>query len=122
MSSTREPRLAAAAPPTKQHQEPTWWEESNSPYPVPPGQSDYVSSQPQHHPGRGHRYETNARADDDGVINWRKVADVICAILLPPLGVFLQKGCNKDLAINVLLTILGYLPGIIHALFVILAS
>ncbi|KAJ0409372.1 hypothetical protein ATCC90586_000994 [Pythium insidiosum] len=31
----------------------------------------------------------------------------ICAIILPPLGVFFQVGCTKDLAINILLTILG---------------
>ncbi|KAI5477998.1 salicylate hydroxylase [Pseudohyphozyma bogoriensis] len=37
---------------------------------------------------------------------------------LPPLGVFLERGCNADFWINILLTILGYLPGIIHALYV----
>ncbi|KAF8461273.1 hypothetical protein BDZ91DRAFT_625554, partial [Kalaharituber pfeilii] len=36
----------------------------------------------------------------------------------PPLGVFLEKGCDSDLFINIILTILGYLPGIIHALYV----
>jgi hypothetical protein len=29
-----------------------------------------------------------------------------------------QGVCNKDVAINILLTILGYVPGIIHALWV----
>ncbi|KAJ0409368.1 hypothetical protein ATCC90586_000990 [Pythium insidiosum] len=129
MSSAQHPRLVTAAPPVK-HQESTWWEESNSPYPAQ-GEPEYVSTQPQHHPGRGHSHEATS-----GVINWRKVADVICAVLLPPLGVadvicavllpplgvFLQTGCNKDLAINVLLTIFGYLPGIIHALYVILTA
>jgi uncharacterized membrane protein YqaE (UPF0057 family) len=38
------------------------------------------------------------------------------AIILPPLGVFLERGCGSDLLINILLTILGYIPGIIHAL------
>ncbi|KAI0665131.1 hypothetical protein C8Q70DRAFT_1049300 [Cubamyces menziesii] len=42
------------------------------------------------------------------------------AILLPPLGVFLERGCNADFFINILLTILGYIPGIIHALYIIL--
>lgn len=32
---------------------------------------------------------------------------LICSILLPPLGVFFQEGCTKDLAINILLTLLG---------------
>ncbi|KAL1944566.1 hypothetical protein VTO73DRAFT_2996 [Trametes versicolor] len=42
------------------------------------------------------------------------------AILLPPVGVFLERGCNSDFLINILLTILGYIPGIIHALYIIL--
>ncbi|KAI8998515.1 hypothetical protein BD414DRAFT_533356 [Trametes punicea] len=42
------------------------------------------------------------------------------AIILPPLGVFLERGCNADFLINILLTILGYIPGIIHALYIIL--
>ena len=44
---------------------------------------------------------------------------IVIAILLPPLGVFLQVGVGKQLWINVLLTILGYIPGIIHAMWVI---
>jgi uncharacterized membrane protein YqaE (UPF0057 family) len=43
---------------------------------------------------------------------------IILAILLPPLAVFLKSGLGKDLLINVLLCILLYLPGIIHALWV----
>ncbi|KAG8695582.1 plasma membrane proteolipid Pmp3 [Ceratobasidium sp. 394] len=42
------------------------------------------------------------------------------AIILPPLGVFFERGCGADLLINILLTILGYIPGIIHALYIIL--
>jgi len=33
------------------------------------------------------------------------------AIILPPLGVLLEKGCGCDFLINILLTILGYIPG-----------
>lgn len=43
----------------------------------------------------------------------------ILSILLPPVGVFLQVGVGKHFWINIVLTILGYLPGIIHALWVI---
>jgi uncharacterized membrane protein YqaE (UPF0057 family) len=46
---------------------------------------------------------------------WR----IVIAILLPPLGVFLQVGLTKHFWINVLLTILGYIPGIVHAVWVI---
>jgi uncharacterized membrane protein YqaE (UPF0057 family) len=44
---------------------------------------------------------------------------IIIAILLPPLGVFLQEGLGKHFWINVLLTILGYIPGIVHAVYII---
>jgi uncharacterized membrane protein YqaE (UPF0057 family) len=47
------------------------------------------------------------------------VLRIILAILLPPLGVFLQEGLGKHFWINVLLTLLGYIPGIVHALWVI---
>jgi uncharacterized membrane protein YqaE (UPF0057 family) len=40
------------------------------------------------------------------------ILKIIAAIVLPPLGVFLEKGaCDKDVLINVLLTLLGYIPG-----------
>ncbi|MCZ4261574.1 MAG: YqaE/Pmp3 family membrane protein [Limimaricola soesokkakensis] len=45
---------------------------------------------------------------------------IIVAILLPPLGVFLQEGLGKHFWINVILTLLGYVPGIIHALYIII--
>lgn len=44
---------------------------------------------------------------------------ILIAILLPPLGVALDRGIGKDFLINVVLTILGYLPGIIHAVYII---
>lgn len=44
------------------------------------------------------------------------ICKIILAVILPPLGVFLERGCNADFLINILLTILGYIPGIIHAL------
>lgn len=44
---------------------------------------------------------------------------IILAILLPPLGVFLQVGIGKHFWINIILTLLGYIPGIVHAIWVI---
>jgi len=44
---------------------------------------------------------------------------IICAVLLPPLGVFLQVGIGVQFWINILLTLLGYIPGIIHAVWII---
>ncbi len=43
----------------------------------------------------------------------------IFAVLLPPLGVFLEVGLGLQFWLNVLLTLLGYLPGIVHALWII---
>lgn len=45
---------------------------------------------------------------------------ILLAIVLPPLGVFLQVGLGLQFWINILLTLLGYIPGIIHAIWVIL--
>lgn len=44
---------------------------------------------------------------------------ILVAIVLPPLGVFLQVGLGKHFWLNLLLTLLGYLPGIIHAVYII---
>ncbi|WP_203301023.1 YqaE/Pmp3 family membrane protein [Marinobacter sediminum] len=44
---------------------------------------------------------------------------IVIAILLPPLGVFLQVGIGKHFWINIVLTLFGYLPGIIHAVYII---
>jgi len=44
---------------------------------------------------------------------------IIFAILLPPLGVFLEVGLGKQFWINIILTLLGYIPGIVHAVWVI---
>ncbi|HEY5768981.1 MAG TPA: YqaE/Pmp3 family membrane protein [Terrimicrobium sp.] len=45
---------------------------------------------------------------------------IILAIILPPVGVFLQVGFGLQFWVNILLTLLGYLPGIIHALYIII--
>ena len=47
---------------------------------------------------------------------------LICAFFLPPLGVFLQVGFGTDFWINVVLTLFGYIPGIIHAVWIILSK
>ncbi|CCI46800.1 unnamed protein product [Albugo candida] len=53
-------------------------------------------------------------------ITFGDIPRLICSVLLPPLGVFFQVGCTRDLAINILLTILGYIPGIIHAVYILI--
>ena len=44
---------------------------------------------------------------------------LILSILLPPVGVFLQVGLGLHFWLNILLTLCGYLPGIIHAIWII---
>ncbi|KAL5718276.1 hypothetical protein ACHQM5_011196 [Ranunculus cassubicifolius] len=47
--------------------------------------------------------------------------EILIAILLPPLGVCFRHGCcSLEFFVCILLTILGYVPGIIYALYVIL--
>lgn len=48
-----------------------------------------------------------------------KLVLIIIALLLPPLAVFLKKGIGKDFFINLLLTILIWIPGMIHGLYVV---
>ncbi|MEX0405425.1 YqaE/Pmp3 family membrane protein [Aquibium sp. LZ166] len=48
------------------------------------------------------------------------VIRILAAIILPPLGVFLQVGIGLHFWLNILLTLLGYIPGIIHAIWVVL--
>ncbi len=44
---------------------------------------------------------------------------VILAIVLPPLGVFLQVGLGLHFWLNIVLSLLGYIPGIVHAIWII---
>ncbi len=46
---------------------------------------------------------------------------VIAAILLPPLGIFLQRGITPAFWITVVLTIVGWLPGVLFALVLLFA-
>ncbi|MFY0652262.1 MAG: YqaE/Pmp3 family membrane protein [Cyclobacteriaceae bacterium] len=48
------------------------------------------------------------------------ILKIILAILLPPIAVFLDKGIGKHFWINLILTIFFFVPGIIHALLVVL--
>jgi len=46
-----------------------------------------------------------------------KLVLIIISILLPPLAVFLKKGAGKDLVINIVLCLIFFVPGAIHALW-----
>ena len=45
---------------------------------------------------------------------------IILSVIIPPVGVFLQVGIGLQFWLNILLTLLGYFPGLIHALWIIL--
>lgn len=45
---------------------------------------------------------------------------LIVAVILPPVGVLLQEGLTGHFLLNILLTLLGYLPGLLHAAWRIL--
>ncbi|KAK9382625.1 uncharacterized protein V2V93DRAFT_365625 [Kockiozyma suomiensis] len=42
---------------------------------------------------------------------------IVSSLFLPPLGVAFISGCSVDFVINIALTMLGYLPGLLHALY-----
>jgi uncharacterized membrane protein YqaE (UPF0057 family) len=52
------------------------------------------------------------------------LADVglaLVAFFLPPLAVFIKKNaCDFDVLLNCLLTLLGWIPGVIHAAYILL--
>jgi len=49
-----------------------------------------------------------------------EIVKIILAIFLPPVAAYLQVGLTKHFWINIILTILGGVPGMIHALWLIL--
>lgn len=47
------------------------------------------------------------------------ILKILLAVILPPLGVFFEVGLTKHFWINIILTILGFVPGIVHAVYII---
>ncbi|MBA2269330.1 MAG: YqaE/Pmp3 family membrane protein [Chthoniobacterales bacterium] len=45
---------------------------------------------------------------------------IVLSIIIPPLGVFWQVGLTGQFWLNVILTLLGYIPGLAHAVYIIL--
>jgi len=53
-------------------------------------------------------------------MSFKEILVVVLAFFLPPVAVALQQDAiTKDFWINLLLTILAFIPGVIHALWVI---
>lgn len=50
------------------------------------------------------------------------VLRLILAIFLPPIGAFLQVGLSAHFFINIVLTLLGGIPGCIHAVWLVVKN
>ena len=48
-----------------------------------------------------------------------RIGEIIAALLLPPLAVFLEEGLSRNFWVDVMLTCLAFVPGILFALFVL---
>ncbi len=50
------------------------------------------------------------------------IVKIILSLLLPPVAAYLQVGISTHFWINIVLTLLGGIPGIIHALWLVLGK
>lgn len=48
-----------------------------------------------------------------------KLLHIILGVIVPPVGIFLTFGVGSTLFINIGLTLLGWIPGSIHAVWAI---
>lgn len=53
-------------------------------------------------------------------LSTNKLLMVIIAILLPPLAVGLKEGVGVQLILSIVLWLLFYIPGLLHALWIVL--
>jgi len=44
---------------------------------------------------------------------------IVVSIIIPPLGVFLRVGVGLAFWVNIVLTLLGYVPGLVHAIWIV---
>ena len=58
------------------------------------------------------RFEMDEKAKD--------LIRIILSLIIPPVGVFFQVGFGLHFWVNIVLTLLGYVPGLIHAIWIIL--
>ena len=50
------------------------------------------------------------------------ILKLILALFIPPVAAFLQVGTGTHFWINIVLTILGGIPGVLHAFWLVLAD
>lgn len=46
----------------------------------------------------------------------------IIALVLPPLPVIIRRGCSGHVLLNIFLCLLGWIPGVVHAWYIILET
>merc|ERR1711962_381943 len=51
-----------------------------------------------------------------------RLCALLFALIFPPISVLMVRGCGCDLILNIILTLLAYIPGMIHAFWVTLKS
>ncbi|SCU92988.1 LAMI_0E12816g1_1 [Lachancea mirantina] len=51
-----------------------------------------------------------------------KIVNIVIALILPPLAVFLANGWGTECIIDIVLTICAYFPGMLYALYVVLKN
>jgi len=44
---------------------------------------------------------------------------ILISVVIPPVGVFLKVGLGGQFWLNIFLTVLGYIPGLVHAIWII---
>ncbi len=50
------------------------------------------------------------------------ILKIILSIILPPVAAYLQVGISTHFWVNIILTLLGGIPGMIHALWLVLTK
>lgn len=50
------------------------------------------------------------------------IIKILLAIFLPPVAAFLQVGLSLHFWLNIVLTLLGGLPGVVHALWLVVTD
>lgn len=47
------------------------------------------------------------------------ILQIIASVIIPPVGVFLKRGFGLSFFLSIVLTLLGYVPGLIYAIWVV---
>ena len=50
------------------------------------------------------------------------VIRILLSIIIPPIGVFMKVGLGLHFWLSLVLTFFGYIPGLVHAVWVIVAQ